>query len=116
MFTPSALASVPTMDTFSSDSLLGARYDEDTGTFHAKFVTDNRPSLAGAVVYLVSVAIGQEPEAMDPLFEAVDPDALDVIFRSRESRTNRVEFRYCGCDVTVISDGEVRVTPPDPAR
>lgn len=99
------------MNTFSSDSLVGAHYDEDTDTYHAKFDTDRPSSMAGAVVYLVTVAIGEEPDQMEPLYEVVDPDALDELFRSRESSTNRVEFQYAGCDVTAISDGVVRVSP-----
>lgn len=93
------------------DSEIWARYDSETDTYRAKYHPDEPGSLAGAVIYLVSVATGQEPKTMDPLYETVDSEALESLFRSREGQTGRVEFRYCGCEVTAMSDGEVVVTP-----
>jgi len=47
-----------------------------------------------------------------PLFEVVDPEALDSVVESvAESGTDaRVEFTYYGYDVTVTPDGSVRVS------
>ncbi|AHF99290.1 hypothetical protein HALLA_10900 [Halostagnicola larsenii XH-48] len=54
-----------------------------------------------------------EPPEYEPLYEVLNPEALDALFAPREDgtpRTNgRVEFPYCGYQVTVTSDGEVHV-------
>lgn len=54
---------------------------------------------------------------LEPLYEAVDPDCLEGIFRSDPSVTGRnanlVEFWYAGCRVIVSSDGSIVVSPPD---
>lgn len=48
-----------------------------------------------------------------PLYEVIDPDALDDLFAARFStvdRTNgRIVFPYCGYEVTVYGNGEVTV-------
>lgn len=49
-----------------------------------------------------------------PLYEVIDPDALDSLFRPTP-RTDRAEgqvtFRYAGYEVTVSSSEEVSVRP-----
>ena len=47
-----------------------------------------------------------ELELDPPLYEAIDPDALDVLLK--ESRGS-VQFDYWGCTVTVSHDGVVTV-------
>ena len=50
-----------------------------------------------------------DPATFDPpLYDVVDPDALDALFR-RESATMAVEFTYRGYRVSVSGDGEVAV-------
>lgn len=46
-------------------------------------------------------------ELRPPLYEIINPDALDEIFNARDG--GRVEFTYCGYDIVARSDGEVRV-------
>ena len=96
-----------------SDQHVGASYNPETDTYRAKYQPDESGSLVGAVIYLVAVATGDEPETMDRLYDVVDADALENIFRSREGETAEVEFQYCGCGVTAVSDGEVLVKPPE---
>lgn len=70
-----------------------------------------RPSVA--VVEAVATATGYDPYDVPPLYEVVDPDALDDLFASKHDgtprRTGRVTFRLAGCDVTVTGRGEVVV-------
>lgn len=42
-----------------------------------------------------------------PLYDALDPDALDSLFRGSQGS---VRFDYWGCTVTVSHDGVVTVT------
>lgn len=67
-----------------------------------------------SVVSAVAAREGVAPTALTPaLNEVVDPDALDRLFPdgagSRDGPVGRVEFRYCGYDVTVHGDGRVEV-------
>ncbi|WP_435175994.1 HalOD1 output domain-containing protein [Halorussus sp. AFM4] len=73
-------------------------------------------SLSAAVVRAVAAvsdrsSAGDPREALDPLYDSVDPDALDALFRhADDSQTGAVEFAYCGYEVTVDSTGLVTVT------
>ena len=61
-----------------------------------------------AVVETVAAVLDREPTAFDPLFEAVDPEALDAVTLSADGL---VSFRYAGCLVTVATTGTVTVEP-----
>lgn len=68
-----------------------------------------------AVVETVAVAASREPVALEPLYETVDPDALDTLVRSREKNSTdggvAVTFAFDGYEITVHSDGTVVVRP-----
>lgn len=68
-----------------------------------------------AVVETVAAASGQEPTALEPLYRAIDPDALDAVFRRVEDadRLIRVSFDFNAHLVTVQSDGTVVVQPAE---
>lgn len=53
----------------------------------------------------------EELELDPPLYEVLDPDALDVLFtgRGKSGCTGRISFEYSGCTVTVSSTGHVVV-------
>lgn len=76
-------------------------------------------SPSDAVLRAVEAAAGVElAESEERLGEVVDVDALDALFRpTAESRgvAGRVEFSFCGCRVTVRSDGRVHATRNDAA-
>lgn len=67
-----------------------------------------------AVASVVSDAIGADQQTVPALYEVVDPDALDKLFRHRrhaQSSELRVSFRYMDCLVTIRSAGEITVRP-----
>lgn len=66
-----------------------------------------------AVVEVVATAANCPPTATEPLYNAIDPDALDGLVRSAETRPTdvTVEFAFAGYDVTVSSDDMVLVRP-----
>ena len=69
--------------------------------------------VAVAVIEAVAAAAGRDPTELPPLYETVDPDALDSLFAHRRQRSApdecRFAFAYAGYDV-VVSDGScVRV-------
>ena len=54
-------------------------------------------------------------ESLEPLYEAVDPDALERLVTAEESTATpmmgKIVFNYSGYEVTVTSDGNVSSTP-----
>lgn len=66
-------------------------------------------SISLRVVEALAAATGTDPQELAPLYHAVDPEALDQLFRSDSDADVRVEFEYHGSLVEVRSDGTVVV-------
>lgn len=68
------------------------------------------PSIS--VVEAIAEAEGVEPSALHPpLYQVVDPDALDALFKTDGSMAvgNRVSFVYRGYRVVVEDQGRISV-------
>lgn len=79
----------------------------------------DRESLSTTVVTEVAAAKDVSPVNMQPpLYEAIDPSALDDLFSDRNgvSSVGKVTFRYDGFEVTVESNGEVTLSEKDGAE
>ena len=66
------------------------------------------------VVMAVADAKGVDPLDLDPLYTAVDPDALNKMFRpvtGHASSEMNLSFSMADCQVDVHGDGDVVVTP-----
>lgn len=75
---------------------------------------DRSESLSQVVVEAVASAEGVDPLDLEvPLYEAVDPDALDALFQSGTTVEGRVEFEYYGYEVAVTGDGCVTLDAAD---
>jgi len=87
--------------------------DSGPGTVTYERDTGERP--ARSVVRAVAATIGRDPAKMDPLCDAVDPDALNGLVEpaSGERANACVTFRFNGCAVAVHGDGRTLVSPPD---
>ena len=73
-------------------------------------------SLSMSIIENVAGHKGTEALMLDPpLYEVLDPDALDALFRGQDGtrRKGKFTFEYCGCMVTVASDGHVLVEDTD---
>ena len=74
----------------------------------------NNEAVTETVITAVADAKGVDPLELEPLYSAVDPDALNSLFSadagSLESNLE-VRFTMSGCQVVVRGDGEVVVTP-----
>ena len=65
-------------------------------------------SLSTVVIEAVAEEMDTEPEELPvPLYEAIEPDALDALFGSQNSSDGVVMFSYCDYEVTVTADGGV---------
>lgn len=90
-----------------------------TASTETEFVTDTaaadviaRPSVR--VVEAVADAIDADPLELPPLYETVDPDALDALFDA--GLEGCVQFPYDGHDVTIHGDGTLVVDGEEVAR
>lgn len=71
-------------------------------------------TLDSAITCAISRATGVSVTELEPLWEYMDPDALQAFvasMRDRETETS-ITFQYEGHDVTVRDDGEILVWPP----
>ena len=82
--------------------------------------TDDRLALQSdataseAVVATVADRSGTDPIALPPLYDSIDPDALDAIFG--DDRPGRVTFSYAGYEVTVCGRDQVTVICEESSR
>lgn len=58
-----------------------------------------------AVIRAIAQAKGISPLEMPMLYEIVDPEALDAIFKGRD--LSYIQFLYYGYKVIVVSDGRI---------
>lgn len=89
----------------------------DTTSYARQIPQDE--SVSTAIVEAVAAASGRSvvrggsgEDALDPLYETLDPDALDALFAT-DDRAGTVEsltFEYCGFRVTVTGARRLTVT------
>ncbi|WP_049889303.1 HalOD1 output domain-containing protein [Natronolimnohabitans innermongolicus] len=66
-------------------------------------------SLSLTVIEAIADELETDPVELEPLYHAVDPEALDSLFRSNAGVDARVEFAYGDHTVEVQSDGTIVV-------
>ena len=73
--------------------------------------SETRPS--AAVTEHISAMTGREQTDFEPLYETIDPEALDSLADSSGRSTPvRISFEYAGHSTTVRSDGELIIKGP----
>ena len=73
--------------------------------------SETQPS--AAVTEHISAMTGREQTDFAPLYETVDPEALDSLVESSDRSTPvSISFEYAGHSVTVRSDGELVIKAP----
>ncbi|MDF9747252.1 HalOD1 output domain-containing protein [Natrinema salsiterrestre] len=90
--------------------------DDDPARRDADYVTTFDPAddrASEAIVHAVAAVGGAAPSELSPLYDVVEPDALDSFIdharRVGDAGTHQVWFTYEGFDVGVRSDGELRL-------
>ena len=85
-------------------------HDSDTETYHVQFDASRAGGASHAVVTALAAVTGKGLTEIEPLYDVVDPDALDALFQhgSGDSKSGMaVSFELDSSDVTVYSTGEV---------
>lgn len=70
-------------------------------------IEEDKP-LSLAVIECIAEVDGGDPETLPPLYESIDPEALNSLFRNRS--TGEVTFTYLDYEITVTSDA-ITTTP-----
>ncbi len=90
--------------------------DANDGSGDAGSVTTFDPetdAASQAVVTAVAALADTDPSALSPLYDVVEPDAIDSLCehaqRVGDGTVHRLWFGYEGFDVCVRSDGQIRV-------
>lgn len=79
--------------------------DDSQRTPSQTFTWGDDESASGAVVRAVAAYTGQQPISLEPLYESIDPDALDTVFEPN-GQTASIEFSYAGFRVQVTASGD----------
>ncbi|OLZ42489.1 hypothetical protein A6E15_16640 [Natrinema saccharevitans] len=66
-------------------------------------------SISLRVIDALADATNTDASELEPLYDVVDPEALDQLFQSGSGADVRVEFEYYGMLVEVRGDGTVTV-------
>ncbi|MFP8956335.1 HalOD1 output domain-containing protein [Natrialbaceae archaeon A-CW3] len=72
--------------------------------------------MSTAILMAISSVRGIDVEYLEPLRDAIDPDALNDLFADWDTRKRGLEsvvvsFVYGQCTVTVHGDGEIVIEP-----
>ena len=74
---------------------------------------DRSERVSERVITSLAAVTGTEPTALDPLYDSIDPDALDrLVDHARDSDgTHEISFFHAGHEITVSSAGTIRIHP-----
>lgn len=79
--------------------------------FHTEYGSNESPS--GAIVMAVSAVEGVEPAEVEPLYESINPTALDTLMDGPvvigDGGTIVVEFQYSGHRVSVRNNRSITI-------
>lgn len=96
------------------DQSLAIAFDQDVPSHPA---SDHTEPLSLRVTQAVTDAADISPEELTPLYQSIDPEALDSLFAPTYSETSRskglVQFIYADHEIIIHSTGDVDVNPID---
>lgn len=70
---------------------------------------DDHLSVSCQVALAVADYLGADVHALEPIYDAIDPDALDRLFARDDAGELAVRFEYQGCSVAVDGDRSLRI-------
>ena len=75
---------------------------------------EGEETAAEGVLAAVGELTGTDPAVMDPLYDAIDPEALNALYARGPDREQavpqQVSFQFNGCAVVVYGDGRIAVS------
>lgn len=91
-----------------ADAAFIEEFDERADRYRVKY-DSVRATPSFAVVAVVSNITGIDPLELDPLYESIEPDALNALFTADISSAIRLTFQYSGYEITVGNDDVVEL-------
>ena len=92
-------------------------YDLMTDTYRHQYDWDSPEQLSSAIIAAVATVADTEPTELEPLYDCVDPDALNALFRplseDRPRSHGYLSFSLGEYEVAVHGHGEIIVNAPD---
>jgi len=90
---------------------------QETGTYYVKHDFDGPAELTTTLAHALSNVSGVDvTDTGFTLYDYIDPDALDRLFKPRDDAVQGVNgmltFNVWGHQVTVYSDGQIAIVPP----
>ncbi|WP_083252679.1 HalOD1 output domain-containing protein [Haladaptatus sp. W1] len=76
--------------------------------------TATEPSISFLILEAVTAREEINPGDCPPLYDVIDPDALDNLFATTQAgneRHGKVTFQYCGYHITVSGDRTISLDP-----
>ncbi|AEH38881.1 HalOD1 output domain-containing protein [Halopiger xanaduensis] len=91
---------------------VGTDGDDTPAVLHTSF-DGGSDSIVVAIVEAVATVTGEDPIDMPPLFDTINPEALNRLVAPSTPRDQHVEisFEYQDCQITVSSRGDTVVVP-----
>lgn len=104
------------MDNNDSNGFPG-EYDPDANVYRIQYEKHNIEPVSTVVAKAVAALTNTPPDELDPLYNAIDSDALNHLFSfdtdsSQRQADCRVTFTYNKCQVTVLWTGLIEIEPP----
>ena len=88
----------------------GVSYDPATDRYHSYHDWTVDGSISTSVIEAVATVTEKAPTDVEPLYEVVDPDALDSLVTSlRDAGHGTVLFALSGWEVSVKASGEIEL-------
>lgn len=87
--------------------------------YQSRYLPSTEETIVFSVLEAVANVAGGSPADLDePLYESVDPEALEKLVQSfSESANNSVSFDFCGFRIIIYGDGTIDVYGEnEPAR
>lgn len=100
------------MSTFDNWLARHIEHDRRTGTYRLNHAGE---SLSVSIVTTVAWALDVDPDDLPPLYDIVDPEAIEAAFSPRSMGTPnaQISFDYVDCRVTVRDDHSIVVHVTD---
>ncbi|NHN57493.1 MULTISPECIES: HalOD1 output domain-containing protein [Halorussus] len=102
---------------------MGSTFENETGatdgaaTHRVEHDWASDDELSETIVSAVASVLETDPTDLSPLYEVIDPDALNRLYAPTPNAHvrpggGRLTFSYNGCLVTAYWDGAVEIEPP----
>lgn len=104
------------MDNSDSNGFPG-EYDPDANVYRIQYEDQESEPVSTVVAKAVAAFTNTPPDELDPLYDAIDPEALNHLFSfdthtSQRPADSRVTFTSNECQITVFWTGLIEIELP----